>query len=430
MAKEEEKEKEKREVPIQEEDFAAHLKKYRVKPELAETIAENIARTGGLNVFEQPEVLSERLTTWASDITPPRRKQMLEHWFAERRITVPPDVAERIGLGKEEIKFLDKDQAKRKHADEGKVWYVESDGGIRMIKPGEDGVTLDEAERAAKRIRKEVMGTEEPVIFDEKAGRFVPNPRSEFVQRHPYAAMMTAKEMGKLMSEEGEADPFDVMTLQMEKVDIMREKLHGKTTDEKPSTIVELVDAMAKLDELRGGKGKGETDTIDTFIKLQELTAPRQDALAKEIATLAEAVKTKPGESEETKAMREQINALRQSIDTMRDEQKQAQLDSLKTSYEKSMGSLQGEIASLRGEVERQKRDGLQLNEFGIMSKGLDVVDRRLGAIESVVKGWSAPKLPGPTEVAEMKVRLGQAAETEAALDKLADELGFYKGQQ
>ena len=59
-----------REVPIVEEDFATLLQKFRIKGGLAANIAENVSHTGDPKVFEEPELLLKRLTTWSSDILP------------------------------------------------------------------------------------------------------------------------------------------------------------------------------------------------------------------------------------------------------------------------------------------------------------------------------------------------------------------------
>ena len=59
-----------REVPIVEEDFTTLLQKFKIKGDLAANIAENVSLTGGPKVFEEPELLLKRLTTWSSDILP------------------------------------------------------------------------------------------------------------------------------------------------------------------------------------------------------------------------------------------------------------------------------------------------------------------------------------------------------------------------
>jgi hypothetical protein len=51
-----------REVPIVEDDFAALLKKFKIKADLSANIAENISHTGGPSVFEDAEILIKRLS--------------------------------------------------------------------------------------------------------------------------------------------------------------------------------------------------------------------------------------------------------------------------------------------------------------------------------------------------------------------------------
>ena len=58
-------------MPIVEENFAALLTKFKVRPDPAANIAENISRPGRLRVFEDPEILLKRLTMWSSESPQP-----------------------------------------------------------------------------------------------------------------------------------------------------------------------------------------------------------------------------------------------------------------------------------------------------------------------------------------------------------------------
>jgi len=97
-----------REVPIVEEDFAALLTKFKVRPDLAANIAENISRPGGLRVFEDPEILLKRLTMWSIDIPPARRKNIMDQWFAERGVDIPFEVQQKAGMTTEQIQETEK----------------------------------------------------------------------------------------------------------------------------------------------------------------------------------------------------------------------------------------------------------------------------------------------------------------------------------
>ena len=155
-----------REVPIVEEDFATLLKKFKIRADLAANIAENISHTGGPRVFEDPEILLYRLSSWSSDIPPARRKNIIEQWFAERGVDIPPDIQQRAGMTAEQIRETDK---KTKEGGEVEVRYIYDTDvkQVRMAKEGERGGTLAQAKELKKMAEEsEGAGTESPFVQD------------------------------------------------------------------------------------------------------------------------------------------------------------------------------------------------------------------------------------------------------------------------
>ena len=278
------KENEKTEVPIVQEEFANFLRKYKVVKggEMCDTIAENIAETGGADVFETPEALAKGLGTWSEYIGAPLRKQILQHWFAKKRIEVPPEAIEMAGLtAKTEATMKKKKEVDKKKA-EGALWTIDIDDSgtprIRMIKDAtEPGVTLAEAKAAAREIGKE---REEPiVIYNEELSRHMPNFKSSFVKQNLSAAWATARQMDRAIAEGEPIDPMDVWIEQQAKMAQFREVM-GPTPDTKGAgTMGEIVTALKDLKEMADeGKVSGVpewmTDPIEFINTVKTITTP------------------------------------------------------------------------------------------------------------------------------------------------------------
>ncbi|GAJ06707.1 unnamed protein product, partial [marine sediment metagenome] len=122
-----------REVPIVEEDFATLLRKFRIKPEVATNISENISHIGGQTVFEDPGLLIKKLAAWSTEISPAKRKLIIEQWFAERGIEVPEEVIEKAGRGPSELKG----EAKAKEEAE-RIYVVDPDTAIIRLAVGDE----------------------------------------------------------------------------------------------------------------------------------------------------------------------------------------------------------------------------------------------------------------------------------------------------
>ncbi|MDO9581084.1 MAG: hypothetical protein Q7J06_11070 [Bacteroidales bacterium] len=277
-------ENEKTEVPIVQEEFANFLKKYKVAKggEMCGTIAENIAETGGADVFETPEAVAKGLGTWSEYIGAPLRKQILQHWFAKKRIEVPPEAIEAAGLtAKTEATMKNKKEIDKKKA-EGALWTIDIDDSgtprIRMIKDvTEPGVTLAEAKAAAKEIGKE---REEPiVIYNEELSRHMPNFKSSFVKQNLSAAWATARQMDRAIAEGEPLDPMDVWIEQQAKLAQFREVMDLTPETKGKGTMGEIVTALKDLKAMADeGKVSGVpgwmTDPIEFINTVKTITTP------------------------------------------------------------------------------------------------------------------------------------------------------------
>ena len=269
-------ENEKTEVPIVQEEFTHFLRKYKVAKggEMCDTIAENIAETGGADVFENPEALAKGLGTWSEYIGAPLRKQILQHWFARKHIEVSPEAMEAAGVTAKTETTLKKKAKLEKKTAGGMLWTVDVDESgtprIRMIKDEtEPGVTLAEAKMAAKEIGKE--GEEPIVVYNEEMGRHMPNFRSPFVKQNLAVAWATARQMDKAVSEGEPADPMDIWIEQQARLAQFKEVM-GITPEPKERTPVgEIVSALKDLKEMADeGKVTGVPDWVSDPLKFLE----------------------------------------------------------------------------------------------------------------------------------------------------------------
>jgi hypothetical protein len=164
-----------REVPIVEEDFATLLRKFKIKGDLTANIAENISHTGGPRAFEDAEILLKRLSLWSSDIPPAKRKLIIEQWFAERGVDIPPEIQKRAGMTSEQIRETEK---KTKEEGEVEVRYIYDTDvkQVRMAKEGERGGTLSQAKELKKMAEESKAGTESPFVQDGE-GNWMLNPQ-------------------------------------------------------------------------------------------------------------------------------------------------------------------------------------------------------------------------------------------------------------
>ena len=405
---------EKTEVPIVQEEFANFLRKYKVAKggEMCDTIAENIAETGGANVFEDPETLAKGLGTWSEYIGAPLRKQVLQHWFAKKHIEVPPEVLELAGVTAKSEAALKKKKEVEKKVTEGAVWTVAVDDKgmprIRMIKDAtEPGTTLEEATKAAKQIGKEYGGEEALVAYNESLGKHMPNFKSDFVKQHPGAAWAVARQMDQAMAAGEPIDPMDAFIEQMAKIESMKELVGaGKKEPEAKGTITEIVSAVKELRDM-AGEGK-------------ELPEWMRDPVA--FQTTIQAL-TPKGEAEALKEVREELTKLRE-------DQHQAELQR----RDEQIAGLTGTVKEYKGEVSRLREDLEKSKQitgktaydlFGdLIKKVPDKEDIRQMVTEVVSK---APKVLPRGAGERAKALEGMATEIEQAAEVKSIEDSWFR---
>lgn len=393
-------EESKQEVPEVEAAFTNLLKKFRVglKDGMAETISEHIARTGGEEVFENPERLADRLVSWHDYINPVRRRQILEQWFAERGVEVPEETLRRAGAKSSEIKTTEEEQARKAAEEEKKKakFYVDQDTGrIRAAREGEVTLTWDEAEKVSERITKDKAADEKgekelPFITNEK-GEWTINPKAKlsFSDIMVWDMFRKAKEKGE------ETDPFQIMKQKAQDMELMRSVFGG------------------------GEKGGGTSEIVDGLIKLKELTAPDKEmkAVLAGIYDLLEKGGGRGEESEVMKVLRGEVKDLRDQLTEQEKKRLTDQIDGLRT-----------EITNIRGDLAATRREQGAKGEYDIMSQGLGVMDRRLGAVEGLLRGaiGKPPAQLSEGEKTALKDGITEEVTQQVEIDGLAKKV-FYR---
>jgi hypothetical protein len=250
-----------REVPIVEEDFATLLKKFKIKADLAYNIAENISHTGGSRVFEDPEILLKRLSLWSSDIPPARRKNIIEQWFAERGVDIPPEVQHKAGMTTEQIQ-----ETEKKTKEDGEVRYIYDTGDkqVRMAKEGEKGGTLAQAKELKKMTEDDgKAGTESPFMQDAE-GHWVLNPKARVtgVELMAFQFMRQSQDKGEPV------DPITAMTKAAETWKTLREGL-GVGGSTLPSWMTDPAAFVTMVRNITGGT-EGDSASKATLAAMQK----------------------------------------------------------------------------------------------------------------------------------------------------------------
>lgn len=376
----------------------------------------------GEDTLENPERLLAALRE--AGVSPVQRRQVLTVWCANQDIALPEHLAEEAALGPKETAEKRakrrKEEGKEEATEQGRVWFLDEGGRIRLIHEGEVGLAYDEAKRALA----DFYGEEPPVIFNEEEKVYLPNPKSKIAQQFPHVAVLTAREMSRLAGGGQEGDPLDILMEQMARVETFREALGlSKGEGEGKSTVGEIISGIKELDSMRGGKGGGEsmTDMVGALRELDEIRGKDQGLkeMAASIAKLAETVAEKPQQSEEVKELKKTLEDLQKSL---QEEREQKQLEMIQ--------SLRNEVASMRGELQRARTEGAARSEYDIMGQVIQTVDKRAGALEDVATSLVAQLTGagGEGAVTSFEQTRKKMSAERGQIDTLADELFFGSG--
>lgn len=421
-------------TPNVEADFVAIMQDYGVPEQAAVVITKHIADTGSDKVFEKPNELIEKLAKFPRQIPPVTRRNILDHWIALNKITVPEGYEEEVvltpdelkrkrgGMGKEpEAKYsvdtgtgqikvasttdktaLTWDEADKLSENTKKeinakekvrpVTYVydAENSQVRMAKESEPGGTLDQAKELKRMADAGKPKTEAEMPFtQDEQGNWIPNPKAKFsaVEMIAWDSIRKAQARGE------EPDPLDYLT---------------------------------KAKALFGDRGGTVTELVTALVQLQELTKGDK-SIAEALKAAIDKIAEKPKEDEATKTLKEHIDKLETSIQGMREAQFKAQIDALQT----AITNLNSEIKDMRTEM----KTGTQLEgRYALLGKAIEKVDGQLTGFRTDVRplvdvmasgGGGAPKKRTPEEKVRLTKGLKQAIQQETRAKQLEDKLLF-----
>ena len=400
-----------REVPIVEEDFATLLRKFKIKGDLAANIAENISHTGGPSVFEDPELLFKRLTSWSSDVNPSRRKLIIEQWFAEKGINISPEVQQKAGMTTEQIR---KEEAETKGSVEVRYVYDEEAHVVRMAKKDEVGGTLAQAKELKRMAEEdERAGAESPFMQDAE-GHWILNPKA----RVSGVELMAVQFMQQAQQKGEPVDPIASMTRAAETWKTLREGL-GAGAGALPAWMTDPVAFVGAIKTITGQEGLGGG-------------AGAQPAWMTDPVAFVEAIRKITGETGGDSALKEALTEMRQSVNEMKEERyrdqfagQQKQIQDLSTVLKQTLET----ISDLqKGRVGRTEMDIIH----EIATGGIDFLKTELpGMRRDIKEAFSSAGLPAAKSGEEREARKKQtrkALKTDQDIEEVGKRLFFPQG--
>jgi hypothetical protein len=369
-----------REVPIVEEDFATLLKKFKIGgADLAANIAENVSHTGGPRVFEDPEILLKRLSLWSTEIPAASRKNIIEQWFAERGVDIPPEIQQRAGMTPEQIRETDK---KTKEG-EGEVRYIYDLEArqVRMAKEGERGGTLAQAKELKKMAEEDEAGGKESPFVQDGAGNWTLNPKARVggVELMAFQSLKQAQERGEPI------DPITAMTKASEQMKILRDGFGGGGSP-LPAWMTDPVAFTEAIKKIQGGQGE------DSAVKAAMAT-------------------------------------MQKTIEEMKDDRWRAQFDAQHQQIQDLAGVLNKTIEAM-ADMRKERGGKTEMDIlYEIADKGIDLAKSELPGLRRDVREAISSVAPPPGKTPEQredrKKKYKQAIDTDQEIEELGRRVFF-----
>jgi hypothetical protein len=283
-------------------------------------------------------------------------------------------------------------------------YYIEEDSAgnpkMRMARPGESAMSLKEANEAIRELRSQHGKEGEQVItFNEQLQRHVPNTASEWVRNNLTAAWATAREYDRAMSQSGAEppDPLDVMIDQMGKVEALKGVMGvaGATGEKPQSDMVQMVEALVRLNELTAGKrGSGWMDDPLQFMSTIKGIFPEKT------------------EDPAISALREQNQTLVTKVGELQNQIIQSQFDALKEQNQ--------QLAAAINDLRTRPAPG-DPTPMTIMKDGVEKIAAEAAGVRKDIKDLGKDLiLSGPGDAAGVvKKAMGNTARIEALTDEL-----------
>jgi len=368
-----------REVPIVEEDFATLLKKFKMRADLAINIAENISHTGGPTVFEDPEILLKRLSSWSSDIPPAKRKNIIEQWFAERGLDIPPEIQQMAGMSADQIHASEK--ATKDRDSDVRYIYDTDVQKVRMARDGEKGGTLAQAKELKKMAEEDEGAGKESPFQQDGEGNWALNPKARVggVELMAFQSLQKAQERGEPF------DPITALTRASEQMRILRESFGGGGSAV-PNWMTDPVAFIEAIKSITGGKG-------------------------------------------EDSALKESLVAMQQTIETLKEDRWHAQFDA----QQKQIQDITGVLSKTLEAIGDMKKERIGRTEMDILheiaSEGIGLAKTELPGlrrdIKEAISSVALPPGKSSEQREDRKKKFKKAIDTDSEIEELGRRVFF-----
>ncbi|MBA7606588.1 hypothetical protein ES703_13738 [subsurface metagenome] len=406
------------------ERFAGIVKKFKIKN--AELVADHCAK-GNLEDLEDIE-----LRMHAMGVHPSLTTQVLSFWADEIHQPVPQRLRQRM----EKETGIKTKEGREKEAVE--KYAVDSETGvIRLAKEGEKAISLVEAQKLQRLIKKDLAELEERGTGGKKEPAFIlgekgawtlnPNARIGFGEFAVFQMYQDSIKKGEPI------DPVEELARREEASVRLKEAMGVKGGEDAEMAMLDKLDKLGMLKKTEGGGG-----TLEMLKVLGELGVIKktgEEGRTSELDLIAKlndlGLLQKPGEAEGTTSVT--IHALETQVKELTDEMRKRELDSLKG----LVGNLSSQVIDLREHISKEsKLEG----RYALMDKTITTIDGQLSGFRSDARplldslahggGRAESKIRSPEEKAKIAKGLKVAVAQERRAHELEDELLFGKQEE
>jgi len=397
------------------ERFTAIVRKFKIKN--AELVADHCAK-GNLEDLEDVELRLHEM-----GVHPSLTTQVLNFWADEIQQPVPQRLRQRM----EKESGVKTREGREKEAVE--KYAVDSETGvIRLAKEGEKAVSLFEAQKLQRLVKRDLAELEERGTGGKKEPAFIlgekgawtlnPNARIGFGEFAVFQMYQDSIKKGEPI------DPVEELARREESSVRLKEAMGVKGSED---TEMAMLDKLEKLGMLKRGEG-GEGALLAQLSTLGLLKKPGEEGRTTEIEMLDKLnqlgmlKKTGEGEGSET------IRGLQSEVKELKESLRQQELDNVKG----LVVTLSNQVGELRKEMSGQsKLEG----RYALMDKVVDHVDSQLSGLRSDAMplldslahggGRVEPRIRTPEEKTKIAKGLKVAVAQERRAHQLEDELLF-----
>ena len=385
-----------RTTPDVESDFEALLKDYGLTEKAATIITKHIADTGTSKIFENPMELLQKLAKFPRQIPPVTRKNILDHWIAQNRITVPKEYEADADKPAEELRR----RGPKEEAEESKYAVDTDSGQIRVASTTDKtALTWDEADKLSKNIEKKSAEKEKKSAEKEKKSAAREVTKVTYIYDSVDKVVRMAKE-----GEQGGT---------LEQAKELKNMAEEGKKGEPPDPLEAMAQSAERVETLRKVFGGGST-----------LPPWMTDPVA-----FANAMKTAMGGSGEDSAVKAAMTAMQKTIEEMKEDRWQAQFDAQQKQLQDLTGVLNKTLEAI-GDMKKERVGRTEMDIIHeIADKGIELAKTELPGLRRDIKEAISSIAPPPGKTFEQredrKKKFKQAIDTDQEIEELGRRVFF-----